>query len=397
MTNLLEGYRVLELADRRAHMAGRVFCDLGAAVIQVEYPVAEPVDQAVEPAGAGGETAGLRAATHRHLNAGKRSVRLDFAREGGRALLRALLENVDVLITSASLAELEDLGLAPSQIESLNPVLVHVSLTPFGLDGPKSGWTATDEVALAAGGLLSMAGAAEGRPCVAPEAQGDYFSSYIAVLAAVAGLHARSTRPVVADVAMQEAVASQEHLIPAWLNHGEVIKRSGSQHKSVAPASIFPTADGYVFLFVSRVHWRAFLDCWPDHPPEFAEDQWFTNEYRRRHVEFVNDAVTGFAREHSTEEFVEMLQARGVPCLALQTPADYVHHDFARRRGFIQEVAIENGGHAPVHAAPFTVDGERPRPGPLSAPGSDSALVLADVAGLSADRIDELRSAGVIG
>lgn len=381
MSGLLAGYRVLELADRRGWMAGRVLADFGAEVVAVELPQ----DFGAGEAGAGGEgvagdAAALVEATRRHLRAGKRSVRLDPATRQGREALRALLRGSDVLVTTAPAAWLARLGLAGEDLEAVNPSLVHVSLTPFGLEGPKAGWTGADEVVLAGGGLLSIAGAAGERPCLPPETQGEYFGSYIVLLAAVTGLHARGQRPFVADVAMQEAVASQEHLLPAWLNHGEVIARSGSQHKSVAPASVFETADGYVFLFVSRVHWGAFLECWAGHPPEFDEEVWYTNEHRRANVGTVNEAVTRFTRSHRTADLVALLQARGIPCLALQSPADYVRHDFASRRGFIASVAVPGGGQVPLHAAPFTVDGERPRPGAVAAPGSDTDQVLGEVA-----------------
>ena len=71
------------------------------------------------------------------------------------------------------------------------------------------------------------------------------------------------------DSSMQETLATQEHIIRLWANEKQISKRAGSQHGSVAPAKIFPCRDGFVYLYVTRQHWKLFLTIWKDHPPVF--------------------------------------------------------------------------------------------------------------------------------
>ena len=58
-------------------------------------------------------------------------------------------------------------GLDVGELAALNPALVHVSITSFGVDGPKSGWDAPDLVALAPAGSSCCAATPTGRHCAA--------------------------------------------------------------------------------------------------------------------------------------------------------------------------------------------------------------------------------------
>jgi crotonobetainyl-CoA:carnitine CoA-transferase CaiB-like acyl-CoA transferase len=256
---------VLEIADHSGQMAGRLLRELGARVIKVEPLDGDPV-RWTPPLRVDATGLGLDSMTYRHLNSGKLTIAFDLTTDGGRRILRELVSRVDIIVTTCGRDALASLHLSESDLRDLNDRVVHVSLTSFGLNGPKSEWRATDAVAFASGGLLSIAGDANARPCLPPETQAYYFASYAAVLAATAGLYCEHSEPIVIDVSIQETLASQEHQLPLWLNRSQTIQRSGSQHRSVAPASIFPTRDGFVYLFVSRIHWKSFLGAWPNHP-----------------------------------------------------------------------------------------------------------------------------------
>ncbi|HRE00370.1 MAG TPA: CoA transferase, partial [Ilumatobacteraceae bacterium] len=97
--------------------------------------------------------------SRRTYNRGKRSILLDLAgSDADRATFHELVAGADIVFTTDDRATLRERGMAPEQLEALNPGLVHVSITAFGLDGPKADYHATDLVALAAGGLLKITG-----------------------------------------------------------------------------------------------------------------------------------------------------------------------------------------------------------------------------------------------
>ena len=84
----------------------------------------------------------------------KRGLACDLDRPGGQALLHRLLSRADFLIESADPAQRQAWGITPAQTAAAHPSLVHVSVSAFGLTGPKADWPATDLTVWAAGGPL---------------------------------------------------------------------------------------------------------------------------------------------------------------------------------------------------------------------------------------------------
>jgi crotonobetainyl-CoA:carnitine CoA-transferase CaiB-like acyl-CoA transferase len=96
---------------------------------------------------------------HWSFNRGKRSVVLDLVNsDADRRSLEQLVSGADILIESGEPGELDGLGLGPERLASLNPALVHVSITGFGRTGPKAGYVANDLIVMAAGGYLALTG-----------------------------------------------------------------------------------------------------------------------------------------------------------------------------------------------------------------------------------------------
>ncbi len=117
---LLAPYRVLDLTDDRGHLAGMLFAQLGAEVIQVEPPGGNRSRRSADPG-------------HEVYDRGKASVVLE-----DPSLLERLAAGADVLL---------ECGAVPVDLAALraaNPALITASITPFGQDGPKAGWAATD-------------------------------------------------------------------------------------------------------------------------------------------------------------------------------------------------------------------------------------------------------------
>ena len=91
----LGGLRVVDMADEKGELCGRVMADMGAEVIRVEPPGGAP-SRGLPPFTDDGETSLYFA----FRNAGKRSAVIDLETEAGRERLHALLGDADVLIES---------------------------------------------------------------------------------------------------------------------------------------------------------------------------------------------------------------------------------------------------------------------------------------------------------
>ncbi|TMA57039.1 MAG: CoA transferase, partial [Deltaproteobacteria bacterium] len=205
-----------------------------------------------------------------------------------------------------------------------------------------------------------------------PETQAYYFASLFATAGVLAALYRRerSGQGDHVDASMQEALATQEHIIRLWANEQQIAKRAGSQHGSVAPARIFPCKDGFVYLYVTRQHWKLFLSVWKDHPATFDAPDWLNNLYRRAHADELNPAVEAFLGKFTRAEITEFLQTKGIPCVPVNTPMGFANDEQVQSRGFMAPVEHAGFGSTKQPAMPFVIDGARPPVG--SVPVLDS-------------------------
>jgi crotonobetainyl-CoA:carnitine CoA-transferase CaiB-like acyl-CoA transferase len=251
---LLDGIRVLDLATQRAELAGRLLADLGAEVVKIEPPAGTPSRGLAPFDGGNGESLYWAA-----VGAGKHSLVLDIEAAGDRETLLGLVRYADVFIESFEPGYLDGLGLGERALRDLNPLLIYVSVTPFGTKGPKARWPATDLTAEAAGGRVGLQGDADRPPIPVGYPQAAFHAGARAAADAVIALNERDLSGLGQhlDTSMQEAViytllASAGY--PA--NQGTDAPGSGDDRGETQPAprerGLFlgraECADGYVVV-----------------------------------------------------------------------------------------------------------------------------------------------------
>jgi crotonobetainyl-CoA:carnitine CoA-transferase CaiB-like acyl-CoA transferase len=249
---MLSHLRVLDLTDGGATIAGRLFADLGAEVILVEPPGGiglrrEGPFVADRP---GPESSLSFWAT----NHSKRSVVVDLTTPEGRETFRRLAADADVVLESQPVGSLDAIGLGPSDLMASSPGLVVVSITPFGLDGPKARWAAHDLTVQASSGVMHLTGDADR----APLQQSSFPQAFLhagldAVVGALVALAGREVdgwgRHV--DVSAQTSTmlcAQQCVLAEAWgdvspRRNGVAIALGGVRYRV-----IYPALDGWVSI-----------------------------------------------------------------------------------------------------------------------------------------------------
>jgi crotonobetainyl-CoA:carnitine CoA-transferase CaiB-like acyl-CoA transferase len=393
---LLAGYRALDLTDLSGQLCGKLLADLGVEVVKLEPPGGDPVrrlgpfkDDLPHLEGS------LRFA---YLNSGKLSLTLDYAQPAGRELLLRLVEQADVLLESFQPGHLAELGLGPDILRARNPRLIVTSLSGFGQDGPHRDYLASDIVGFAMGGLMYISGDPSMPPLKAPETQAYYFGCLYAAYGTLLSLwqRQRDDQGRGVDVSIQETLASQEHLVRAAGFDGHSLTRGGSQHGHVAPANIFPTSDGYVYLFVTAQHWRKLLALWPDHPPELDGPEWGPNAYRRAHADWLNPQVASFTSRYSRDEFVDLMQRNGLPSLPVNRPRDFVDDEHIQARRLFAAVDHPYLGHYTQVTPPGELDGQRLAPSPPPLLGQHTRQLLTDLLGLSPTDFELLFAEGII-
>lgn len=355
---LLTGVRVLDLTGPDAQLCGRIVAELGAEVILVEPPGGD-ASRHLGPFVAGRSDT-ERSIAFAALNAGKKSVVLDPADAEAREQLRALAETADAIVVSRESAWRGAVDVDTFRSEG-RPVVV---VSPFGEGGPYDTFKGPEIVTTALGGLLYFSGDPDRAPCTPPGALGQHFASVWAALALVSGIWASRTQRLAAryEVSTQETLATIEHLIRAAAMDGSPITRNGSQHKTVAPARVFRSRDGYVYIYVSLNHWKIFLGAWQPHPAEFDDPKWVPNVARRKGAARLNAAVEAWTTQFSTAEVVTTLQAAGVPCLAVNKPSEFLADAQVRDRQLTGNARHPRLGTYRALRSPAVVDGVRPPP-----------------------------------
>ena len=190
--NSLAGVRVLDLSDDLAgSYCTKMLADAGAEVLKVEPPSGHPLRHWSRTGSLGrdGDPDGV---LFRFLAAGQRSVVADLDDSAGHDRVLELLAASDIVVTSSSAEQLDARGLRFADIQEVNHELTVVSLTPFGLTGPRSGQSANDFLLQALSGSLHNHGSWRGEPLAVGGGLGEWIAgAYGAAgaLAARARLH----------------------------------------------------------------------------------------------------------------------------------------------------------------------------------------------------------------
>ncbi len=331
----LDGLRVVDLTDDSGRFSTKVLAEMGASVVRVHD-------------GAGvthGPSMSNPAAADRGklldwwFDAGKLSVPLDLASDEGANTYRKLVAAADLVIETTRPGRLAELGLDYSDVAPLNPSLVQVSLTPFGRTGPRANWVATDLVAAALGGTLSVCGTPDD-PIVPWGRQSFSAGSSIAALSGLAAVRAAraSGRGEHVDVSLQEAVSSSLEQI--WfqyhyddvLPYDKIAPRQGSIHWTRSYV-VLPCKRGWCMITAT--------------PAPMALLEWLIEEKVPGAAEFLKPgeafttahgaglvALAGkMALERDANELFWEAQSRHLAWAEVQTTADLVANEQLAFRG----------------------------------------------------------------
>ncbi len=236
---MLGGLRVLDATGPLGWFAGRLLADLGASVIKLDAPGTDRSSPA-----------------WRALNINKLV--------SPQAGIESLASEADVLLATPESRQ----ALGYAQLAALNPRLIVVAITPFGLDGPKAGWHGSDLEIMAASGAMSLAGEPEGAPMRVSVPQSPGWAGALAAGGALTALaaRARSGRGQLVDVSAQAAVITALSHAPAFFDiNGIVPSRAGIYitGRSVTGAKyrvFWPCRDGFVnFILYGGVAGRRSL------------------------------------------------------------------------------------------------------------------------------------------
>jgi len=319
-------------------LATMTLADLGADVVKVERP------------GAGDDTRGWGppyveegATYYLGLNRGKRSVALDLADPGDRALARELIARADVVVESFRPGTMTKLGLDLAELRARHPRLVTCTISAFGTGEAARALPGYDLLLQAMGGIMSVTGHPGGPPTRTGTALVDMICGLYAANGILAALRARDRDGAGQHVEVSLLDASLAGLLnlgSGYLNAGVVPERMGNDHPSIVPYGTYEAADGPFALAVGSDGLFARL-CRELGRPELAEDERFaTNTARLRHRAELDEALGAEFAKATADEWVARLRAAGVPV----GPINDVAQAFAFAQSLDLDPVDETGG-----------------------------------------------------
>jgi len=304
----LSGLKVLDLTHV---MAGPtctlMLADMGAEVIKVEKkPDGDDTRRMVPP------KIGDEAAPFLMMNRNKRGLVLDLKTPAGVRILHRLAERADVLVENFAPGVMERLGFGYEALREANPGLIYCSLSGFGRTGPYRNRRGFDLVAQAMSGIMTFTGT--------PTKCGPPLSDITAgLLAAMGILAAYAHRLKTGEGQWVETSLFEAALVQTYWQSAIALATGappgplGSAHPLNAPYQAFATADGWINVgAANQANWLRLVGVLE--AAELADDPRFVdNAARMRNLPALVEALARPLRRRTTAEWLERLEAAGVP------------------------------------------------------------------------------------
>ncbi|QPC42700.1 CoA transferase [Kaustia mangrovi] len=393
----LEGLKVVDLTHI---MAGPtctlMLADMGADVIKVEkLPGGDDTRRSIPPA------IGEESAAFLMMNRSKRGIALDLRSEGGKRVLHRLLKEADVVVENYRRQTLPKLGFDYESLREDNPGLIYCAISGFGRTGPYKDRGGFDLVAQAMSGIMSITGTKKGEPpvkCGAPLT--DITAGLLAVIGILAALRAREQtgRGQMVETSLLEAGIIHTYWQSAiTLATGTSPGPMGSAHPLNAPYQAFETSDGWLVVGgANETNWRRLVDLLG--APELADDPRFrTNADRMQNLKALETALNAHFRQATTADWLERLEAAGVPAGPVYDIAQMHEDPQVRERDMVTDVEHATLGTVKTLGLPIKFS-DTPGGPRFAAPvyGQHTSEILMEH-GFSQAEIEALADEGAIG
>ncbi len=394
MPGALDGIRIIDCSTAlTGPYPAALLADQGAEVIKIERiglgDLARWVGVAVN-----GVSALFQA-----CNRGKRSIALDLTTPEGASIVRELVAGADVFIQNFRPGALDRAGLGHADLSAGRDDLIYVSLSGFGSVGPYAHKGAYDTVIQAYAGLASnQADPDVGDPVFLRQTAADKITAMYAVQAITAALLARERGHGGQHVELSMTDAVVSFLWADSAGNEVMLDSDRTMNSSFTQGSRpFRFADGWgIATPTSDADFHGMCEALGvegHDDPRVA-----TIGERRKHTQLTADimrACHAATPSITCAEALQRMDELNVP-FALVVPPSEMHEDpHAIAMGLFEESVHPVGGRLrqPRHPARFSATPAE-LGGPSPALGEHTDEILTEL-GL-ADRIDDLRSAGIV-
>ena len=396
MDGMLGGVKVLDLSeDIAGSFCARLLADYGADVLKLEPP---------------GGAALRRMGPFYHddphsekslffllANLNKKGATLNLETATGRNLLRRLAEYVDVVVESFPPGYLASRGVGHEDLAQANPGLITTSITPFGQDGPYSGYQGGEIVEYAMSMIMSISGVQGREPLKHGGFQGQYEGGLFAAGATSMALFAQTNtgQGEHIDVSITECIASTmmatQTIYP--FTGGVQARRRAEGNNFENPMRC---KDGWIIVQAGGgATWEDLANFFE--APELLEPQFANRAERARNGAEMDRVILDAIQDREKWELFPKAAAARMLFGIVQTPMELVDCPQLESRGFYREVEHPVIGSIKVPAELFKLS-ETPYQLRRAAPtlGQHNQEIYVDGLGYSQEEFCQLRQLNII-
>ncbi len=391
----LSGIRVIEVGQLLAGpFAGAMLAYYGAEVIKIEPPGGDPIRR----------WRTLKNGTSlwwASLGRNKKSLGLDLKQAEGRALLRELSRDADVLIENFRPGVMEEWGLGPDTLLGDNPDLIYSRVSGYGQSGPYAHKPGFASVCEAFSGFRYLNGFPEQAPVRPNLSIGDTISAMHAVIGILLSLTGRlrgRTTGQVVDVALYESMFNLlEAVVPEYSGAGQIRQPAGTTVTGIVPTNTYRCSDGKFVVIGGNGDsiYRRLMEAIGRqdlaHDPALAD-----NAGRVEHETTIDGAISAWCASNTASAVIQCLETARVPVGPIYNVADMMADPHYQARGLFESVDVD-GDTVQIPAILPRLESSPGRtqwPGP--ALGAHSDEVLTSVLGKDSRQIAALRASGVV-
>ena len=391
----LEGVRILELGQIIAGTyGGQVLTDLGAEVIKIEAPEG---DLGRIPSVAPYKGVSTLFLT---FNRNKKSIVINLKSDAGKALFQDLVKVSDVVIDNFRAGVLERLRADYATLSSVNPRIIHCSVTGFGADGAYKDYPALDLIIQAISGYLSITGERDRPPARVGIPLGDLSGGIFSCEGILAELYQRERtgKGCRLETSMFDGMLNLlSYMATHYLCTGEVPAPQGSAHEFTVPWQAFRAKDGYLVIATRQENfWRTL--CVVLGEPGLADDPRFaTNPRRLENRSTLIPILEGIMSRRTVADWLRDLRNSQVPAAPVNDLAGAFAEPPVAEREMIVEYDHPDLGRVRLPGNPIKFAGVEGTPStPAPRLGEHTDEVLRALLDMPHEKIVALRRDGVI-
>lgn len=396
----LSDITVVEVAESvGGAFCGRMLAGFGARIIKAERPpkgawtrYAEPQLNGLTPPEAG--------ALFLYDNMGKESIALDWHTPDGMASLMRLVRDADVLIDDWQPRTRRALGIDAARLNALNPALINLSLTPFGLDGPYADWQSTPLVSLALGGYLYLSGDEAREPLMLPGYQAQRLAAlkgYAGVMLALKARDANGVGQPVEVSEMETLVALHQFTIVAHTYDGIIRKRAGvrlaaGRRIGGYPITTLPCKDGYITFSASAPYQWDYLCAAMGREDLLIDSPIADAPSLRDAAHLIDEILLAWVKDKTRQEIVDLAAGvYSVPASPVLDISETLQDSQYAERGLFRKFEHPHGGALTFPTVPYRMSKTPPAFTRAPTLGEHTASVLARAHSIDGVSVDGAR------